>query len=498
MWKSFISIFLIIGLKSFLFAQKREEIKLLDSDRIESSKGISEGAKRFIGNVVFSHKNTKMYCDSAYLFREQNIIHAYSNVYINKADSVHIYGDFLLYNANSDVGKVRNNVRLENDSVRLFTDSLDFNSKTNIVNYFNGGRIINGDNKLKSEKGYYYSDQDLFFFKKNVFGETPDYFIETDTLEYNTNSKTAYFLGPTNIYDQESNMYAENGWYKSNEKQFKFSLNAVYQNKEKILKADSLFFDDSLGYGNAWQNIEIIDTIQNIIMKGNYAYYVKEPESFYITDSALFVQVSDYTDSLFMHADSITSNMDSTGVYRILKAFHKVQMFRDDFQARCDSLVYNSKDSVMEFHVEPIIWSEGSQMTADNVELFIKNKKVDFFKLDQTAFIISQEDSSKYNQIKGKVMFGYVRNNKLSKVDVFGNGQTIYFTKDGEEVVGVNYAESTDLNIYLKNGGVRRINLKKQPEGTMYPLDELEETKLKDFKWLDKLRPKSKIDIFYW
>jgi len=93
-------------------------------------------------------------------------------------------------------------------------------------------------------------------------------------------------------------------------------------------------------------------------------------------------------------------------------------------------------------------------------------------------------------------MIGYIKNNKLYKVDVFGNGQTIYFTKDKEEIIGVNQAESSDLIIYLKDNQVARINMIKQPAGTLYPIEELAETKLKGFKWFDKLRPKKMQDIF--
>jgi hypothetical protein len=203
---------------------------------------------------------------------------------------------------------------------------------------------------------------------------------------------------------------------------------------------------------------------------------------------------------LFLHADTITSNYDTSGTHRILKAYHKVKIFREDFQARCDSMVYNFQDSVITMYAEPILWSEGNQMTSEKVEIHMKDEKIDFFKLMRTAFIVSQKDTSRYNQIRGKEMIGYIRNNQLSRVDVFGNGQTIYFTVDEKEneIVGVNFSESSDIIIYMKNGQVSRINMIKQPTGTLYPLGELEETKLKGFQWLEDLRPKSKMEIFFW
>lgn len=482
------------------FPQQKEQIDMINSNWFESDKGIGEGVRRLLGDVILKHGNATMYCDSAYLFSRQNKFHAFSNVHVNRGDSIHLYGDFMVYNGNTKIGKFRNNVRLENDSTTLYTDSLDYYSGTNIAYYFEGGRIVNETNTLTSILGYYYANDDMFFFKDSVVATTPDYIIYTDTMKYYTEEKITYFLGPTNIYNEENHLYAENGWYRSEEKKFQFNENARYQNKEKILIGDSLYYDDLNGIGIAIDNVEMIDTTENMILKGNYAYYTKDPETFLITDSTILIQVSNYTDSLYLHADSISSNYDSTGTYRILKAYHKVQIFREDFQARCDSMVYNFQDSVVTMYTEPIIWSEGSQMTADRVEIHIKNEVIDFFKLINTAFIVSEKDTTRFDQIRGKQMIGYIRNNKLSRVDVFGNGQTIYFTVDEKEneIVGVNFAESSDIIIYMKEGQVNRINMIKEPTGILYPLDELEQTKLKDFRWLEHLRPKEKKDIFIW
>lgn len=497
LFRIFILYFLITALISSAFAQEKEQIIIKNSDILLGGKKIGEGVRRFIGNVIFEHNNATMYCDSAYLYSQQNLIHAFSKVHVSRGDTMHLYGDFMLYNGNTNIGNVRNNIRLEDEETILYTDSLDFNTFTNVVNYFDGGRIVNSDSsQLTSVRGYYYGNEDIFFYKDSVVVTSPDYTIYTDSLRYNTNTKMAYFIGPTNIYSGDNHLYAERGWYNTNEKKYRFNQNARYQNKEKILIGDILYYDQLNGIGIANNNIEMIDTIQNLILKGNYAYYTELPESFIITDSALLIQVSENSDSLFLHADTISSVsiVDSTDNYRILKAFHKVKMFREDFQGRCDSMVYNTKDSVVTMFTEPILWSEGSQMTALKVEIYIKNEKIEKFKLINTAFIVSQEeDSANYNQIKGKEMTGYIRNNELKKIDVVGNGQTIYYTEDGS---GVNAAESSNLVIYMKNRQVSRINMINDPEGVLYPLGELEETKLKGFQWLEKLRPKKKEDIF--
>src|SRR6056297_856139 len=240
-----------------LAAQKKEQVKILNSNSFESSKEVGEGVRRFIGDVIFEHNNATMYCDSAYLYSKQNIIHAYSNVHLNRGDTLHLYGDYMRYNGNTNIGEVRRNVVLKDDKATLTTDSLDFNTETSVANCFEGGKLINNDNTLESVMGYYYANHNLFVFNDSVVVKTPDYNVFTDTLEYNTEIETAFFLGPTNIYNEENHLYAENGWYKIPEKKFQFNENARYQNKEKILIGDSLFFDDSLGIGIAIDNIEM-------------------------------------------------------------------------------------------------------------------------------------------------------------------------------------------------------------------------------------------------
>lgn len=490
--------FLLIFISVIVSAQRTEKIKILNSNSLAYNKNIGADVRRLLGNVIFEHNNVKMYCDSAYLFGDKNVLYAFSNVHVNRGDSLHMYGDYLEYNGNTDRGKVRRNVVLNDNQITLTTDSLNFNSQTNIVYYFNGGEIINDSNTLESYIGYYYSNKNLFFFKNSVVLITPDYKVETDTLKYNTKTKISYFLGPTDISNNDDYLYCENGWYNSNEKKFQFNKHAYYKNKGKILKGDSLYYDKNIGLGKAFIDVELIDTVQNLILKGNNARYVKDPESFFITDSAMLISVSNEIDSVFMHADTIRSDYDSLNINKVIRAYNKVKIYKNDIQSVCDSLVFTQEDSVIILYNNPVVWSGENQVTADTMQIFTNDSKIDYIELNGSPYIISQEDTARYNQIKGKKMTIYVRNNQIYKVDVDGNGQTIYYTKDKNKIVGINKSESSSLILYLKDKQIVRIVMLQKPDGTLFPLGELEETKLKGFKWLINNRPQNKYDIFKW
>ena len=115
-----------------------------------------------------------------------------------------------------------------------------------------------------------------------------------------------------------------------------------------------------------------------------------------------------------------------------------------------------------------------------------------------SAFIVAPEDSIHFNQIKGKDMTGYIRNNQIYKIDVDGNGQTVYYPKDNEYVIGVNRAESSNLTIELEGRSITGIKMRVDPKGNINPpyiLPE-EQVRLKGFMWLEDLRPKTRTDIF--
>jgi hypothetical protein len=149
-------------------------------------------------------------------------------------------------------------------------------------------------------------------------------------------------------------------------------------------------------------------------------------------------------------------------------------------------------------YVAPVIWSEKNQLTSDSIAIFTKESNADRMELYGSAFITSQVDSLRFDQIKGRMMTGYFRENKLYKVRIDGNGETIYYLVDKEELVGVNQAKSSSIEIFLDDGKITDIIELQNPEGKLDPplLNAPERLRLDGFNWLDWLRPKNKDDIF--
>ena len=142
---------------------------------------------------------------------------------------------------------------------------------------------------------------------------------------------------------------------------------------------------------------------------------------------------------------------------RLVLAYYKVRFYRGDIQGKCDSLAYFSKDSTIQMFTHPIIWSDKNQLSANYIEIINRSKGPSEVRMKDDAFIIAMEDDSlRFNQIKGKNMTGYIRKNELDKIDVSGNGQSNYYARDKNGVIGLNKAQSSNITIYMNKGKVKK------------------------------------------
>ena len=495
----FVSIFfLYILFASTSLAQTPTKIELVNANSLEFDESLGVDVRRLIGNVIFRHEQTLLYCDSAYLYAEQNRLFAFSNIRITKGDTLTLTGNRLEYNGNTSKAQVFGNVRMADTRMVLTTDRLDYDLKTETAFYSTGGQIVDQENTLTSNAGTYNAKIKMFSFRGNVVLTNPRYVMKSDTLQYQTATKIAYFYGPTTITSNQNFIYCERGWYNTSNETSMFFDNAYLQSEEQILSGDTLTYDRKKGIGKAYGNIEIRDTVQNLIINGRYSEYHEQRDWSIVTGETLLTMVFG-KDSLFLHADTLEAALDTTGIHRILNAYHNVKFFKSDLQGKCDSLVYTYSDSTASFFTDPVLWSGENQLTAEHITMHQGNGEIQKINLYNDAFIVSREDTLRYNQIKGKNMTGYFDENKLYRIEVEGNGQTIYYAKNRkEEKIGVNRADSSDLLIFVKENEVESISLLDAPTATLYPLNELKysELILKGFKWLSEKRPANKMEIF--
>jgi lipopolysaccharide export system protein LptA len=192
--------------------------------------------------------------------------------------------------------------------------------------------------------------------------------------------------------------------------------------------------------------------------------------------------------------------LSDTSRIRILSAHHNVKIFKSDLQGKSDSLFYSSSDSIIRSFVKPMYWTQGAQISGDTVFLQLKNKKLDNLSVFPSAFIVYLEeaDSLHFNQVGGKRLHGYFKDGKLSRMDVLGNAETIYFNRNKKKVVSeMQRSLSSSITVNLKQGQATRMIFRSKPDHKIYPIAKAKEDDkiLKGFIWKPKERPANKAAV---
>lgn len=203
-------------------------------------------------------------------------------------------------------------------------------------------------------------------------------------------------------------------------------------------------------------------------------------------------------DSLSVAADSISVAVDTTK-YGFAFARGNVKIFRRDIQVRCDSMHYSDLDSIARFYKDPVIWNEENrQYYSDSLAVLIKKGRVDRASLMSNAFVVTQEDSLLYDQIKSaEIMAFFDSTSALKRFDALGGATAVFFLRENDRLATVNKVESKMLSGNFVKGNIDRIYYYDSPKNDAYPVVQFpqQERYLKGFRWIPELRPTGKQDI---
>ena len=483
--------------------KQKSYVHMLHADVTRFDEAVNPDAWILVGDVRFRRDSMYMYCDSAHYFQKQNSFQAFGNVRMEQGDTLSLFGDYLDFDGNTNLARVRNNVRLVDHNTVLETDSLDFDRNVNLGYFFKYGTLSDEESTLSSYYGEYDVNNKEAFFQYDVSLENPKFRMLSDTLRYNTASKYATIMGPTNMYSGKSEVYSERGRYNTYSRQaFLMDRSVLYHNNADVT-ADSIFYDTASGYSEVFGNIVYRDEVNHNMLTGEYAYVNEIVDSAYVTDRAVVVDFSQ-KDSLFMHADTIwvvSYNLESDSLYRLVKAYNKVRAWGKDMQAVCDSLVFDSRDTCMTMYKDPILWNNGIQLLGEEVKVYMDSSSIDWVHIKRQTLYAEEMDSVNYNQIKGQEMKFFFTDGKISEMQVIGGVEIVFYPLDSDSTyVGMNTTTAGRAIAYLVDGQVDKVVVPKEAKGVFYPMGQRPADKryLSNFVWFDYVRPRDKEDIFNW
>lgn len=455
------------------------------------------------------------------------------------------------YFANSRDSYFRHNVVLKTPDALIKNDTLRYNSTSKIAYFYGPTHIYGKDDTLYTENGTYDTNlEQARFGKKNLYTQGSKS-LTGDSLFYDRKAGIGRAIGRITFMDtvEKALLKGGIGFYKKVDESILVTKNpyVVIISESDSAKVDSIWMtadtlfskvvfnkdiapyrkqemlpDDQLVKDNSLPESPVQGLIENTTKlaadttaktsvlskpeKDEPMLSKKVPEAKPIQPPKIPVPDTK-EDQEKASADTLKSKLNlkadssqtDTAKSRIIIAYHNAKIFKSDLQARADSMFFSYSDSTVRCFTNPMIWAQGSQLSGDTVFLQMKNKKLDNMILQHNSFIANTEDadSTNFNQIKGKLITGYFLDNKLNRMFVDGNAESIYYVKEDTSYSGLNHLISSRLKIMLKDNKLNGITAIRSIDASITPMDELKEEQrvLKGFIWKPRDRPKSKEEI---
>jgi len=517
-----------------------------DSINVFSDKAFYNGYTKkgylYGDTVILTSGNQKLFAKDSLKYDLGINVAYYNDGAILIQDSTYIVSRRGVYQLDNDIITFHDEVVVKDSGFVLVADSLRFNTTTRMVTFISPTRITTDSSKIYCESGEYnlttrdgyfsgnpqFDNQDqkstarVIRFQESsgminlqgdakIIGE--DQYAEATDINYNTKTKDIELNGDAYYREGEDEVRGDIVRFNEKTKVYNTSGRSRVNNPPMIIDADNLSFEESTGLGRASGNVVWQDTSSNISIITEKAEYIQEEDYFKAYGDRPIFASDVEGDSLFLSADTLlnkrvfsvdTLSVDTTDRVlirkdsaQILKAFFDVRVFKSNFQALCDSLIYNQEDSLFYLYKDPIVWSDTSQFVADTIKILMKDDEIHRIFLIDNAFIINSPDEILFNQVKGRKITAYFDNGEIEKMHVEGNAETVYYALDEtNDYVGVNKTVSSEMILFFEKNEITRIKFL-DPDANLLPIRNTDhnELRIEGFNWKISERPTSVADL---
>lgn len=433
------------------------------------------------------------------------------------------------YDMDTERAKFKDQVVIIDGDFKLTTDSLDYDTDIDRA-YFNGPTYIveNGRN-IYCEDGYYDLEQNKAFLTENTYIKEDGKTILANNIDYVGADSLIILEGNVSIEDSTSLtrgnkiiLYQDkdeveiigSAYYRENDNvitgpyiKYNDVTEDVYcEGRTTVLADDGILYADTIQYtketdsGLALGNVIYLDTEEDRSIRSERLYYI-EKDGYYRAEKngkrPVFQQLID-EDTLYLSADTLISVHKEQDTMNHILAVDDVRIFKSDLQAKCDSLYYAEQDSVFKLFQDPMCWSDSTSIKGDSILIRLRNEKVSDIESINNAWIVTQHASGYYDQIKGKKIHSFMKNDELERMNVKGNAESIYMIKDDDEAyVGPNKTICSHMTFYFENEELDNIRFYTEPDSQMTPMDKTTQQNLflDGFSWDDSQRPQDCLSI---
>jgi len=509
-------------------------LKMKDGNVIESRQGTydaKEGLFTFIDRAELFMDTLEMRTSELRYFTETNRAHFGRNSFVWRNDGF-LRSDSGWYDRNQQRAYFADHVFMFNPTYDAWSDELYYDQVTGAVDLYRDAQVLDTTNQSIYLGGHIQyipatdslSDRGLLTVDPAIvyYGETENHVV--DTLYARADTILVYAVRRCDISSEEitaAEQRLEDLTFDSLGK--KRTEEAAAHEKERIEKMRKVgklppewveqqkkATADSLAALASLDSLVALGAVDSLVAS-NDSLRASRSRVDSLIKAAVNLQEETLKkvsakDSLIAPRDSLSAAADSlqaseqldTTLLRHVVAWNHVRMFRSDIQAMCDSMVFTEIDSVARLYGSPVLWNEiRNQMSAEEMNLLMKGGEVTRGNMVTDAWVISQQDSIHFNQIKSTEMQGWFRENKLYRFDALGGVTAIFYMADEDVITTINVKESKSLTAAIKEATAQRLLYFEAIKSDVYPVGELdpEKQRLKGFKWRGDERPARKEDV---
>ena len=419
-----------------------------------------------------------------------------------------------MYFSKDGLFSFRDSVQMYTDSVFIITQRLDYYTETDVAAFKENTVAWKDSSMLFANSGKFYRRSNLFDFDKDGYIFTPEQELWADRLMYYRNTGNADLFRNVQVLDtvNKSVAMADKVIYRPDEEKIELTENPVVaMYSEEDGKADTLFLAANLirCYSKVMAGIdssEIAAARERLSLSGIDPIAIHDNERKAArkkTKGSAAVPEKDAApvkDTLLVQMEDtlVTAPAADTSKVNFIDAYHNVRFYRSDVQGMCDSLVYTGIDSMARFYSRPVMWqAEKNQFSADSIQAQIQGGSLKKINLLDNAFIISQEDTVHYNQIKSTEMAAWFRDNELYRFDALGGVTALFYMEEDSVITLMDREECKMMTVKIKDNEVQRTRSIGDLKQNVFPVYNLpmQEQRLKGFEWRGEERPVTRYDI---
>lgn len=411
--------------------------------------------------------------------------------------------DTLMYNTRTETTYFLGPTLITQNQARIYCESGYYDILNGKAEFRKNAQYLQEDRRASAEVIYYDGNRSEITLLGEAFIEEEGRVARADRIRYNETEDISYLEGNARFIEKGRLVTGDTIVYFGKTDSYTTKGKGFLQDSTQQLRAENMNYDAATGEGTAFGNVIWRDTVEKLSILSDAAFYNRKSDFLLATGGRpMFLSVIE-GDTLFMTSDTLVSRMqprDTTleDSMRVLLAYPDVRVFKSDLQAVCDSLSYHSADSVFHFYKDPIIWSDTSQFIADTIDVQLANNRIDRIFLKKQAMVITSPDAIYFNQIKGRNITAFFRDDALFRTDVVGNAEAVYYILDEQNAyVGPNRTACSEIVLFFQANQVTDIRFYDKPAGAIDPmlLSPREGIQLEGFFWEVERRPMSLADL---